>query len=154
MAEERRYLEKYNELYKENDKLYHQATRALGMSDCAFWIMYALRENSPLTQSELCAILCLPKQTVHSALKKLMDDGLLEAAGERDGRSKYIRFTEQGKALARHTVDRVMEVEAAAFGGLTDGEKEQFIGLFDKYTRLLKAGLGGLAARGETGDAE
>lgn len=43
----------------------------MGLSDCTFWILYALRENNArLTQSEICNFFYQPKQTVNSALKK------------------------------------------------------------------------------------
>lgn len=63
-------LHQYNSLIKENDELYRDVARSLGLPDCAFWILYFIRENlMPLTQRQICSYLYLPKQTVNSALK-------------------------------------------------------------------------------------
>ena len=60
-------------IYNENTLLYHRLARACGLPDCAFWLLYTLRsEEAPLTQTQLSEQLSLPKQTVTSALKKLV----------------------------------------------------------------------------------
>ena len=64
-------LRTYNRLFKENDELYHEIARCFGLSDCALWILYTIREEEQaLTQSDICESLFLPRQTIHSAIKK------------------------------------------------------------------------------------
>ena len=36
-------LVEFNRICKENNEIYHGVTRALGLTDCAFWILYTLR---------------------------------------------------------------------------------------------------------------
>lgn len=68
----RKLLTQFNNLYKEMDDVYHSLARHYGLSDCAFWILYTIRENKDgYTQSQLCEMLSLSKQTVNSALKTL-----------------------------------------------------------------------------------
>ena len=75
--ERREALAAYNDAYKEQDDLYRAVARQCGLSDCAFWVLYALREaGRPMTQSDVCAAVYQPKQTVHSALKKLLEEGV------------------------------------------------------------------------------
>ena len=38
-------LVEFNRICKENNEIYHGVTRALGLTDCAFWILYTLREE-------------------------------------------------------------------------------------------------------------
>ena len=115
MERQKTTLAAYNELYKEQDDLYRGAARGFGLSDCAFWVLYALRETKrPMTQSGICAAVYQPKQTVHSALKKLEGEGYLRLAEGRDRRSKHLVLTERGEALVRRTVDPVMAAEEAA----------------------------------------
>ena len=40
----RRFSE-YNRILKENDELYRSAVKTMGLPDCAFWILYTLRES-------------------------------------------------------------------------------------------------------------
>lgn len=137
--EQRGALTAYNELYKEQDDLYRAVARGFGLSDCAFWVLYALREaERPMTQSDVCAAVYQPKQTVHSALKKLIGEGCLRLAEGRDRRSKYLVLTEQGEALVRRTVDPVMAAETAAMDTLTEAERTQFLSLCRRYNTALR----------------
>lgn len=137
--EQRGALAAYNELYKEQDDLYRAAARGFGLSDCAFWVLYALREaERPMTQSDVCAAVYQPKQTVHSALKKLIGEGCLRLAEGRDRRSKYLVLTERGETLVRRTVDPVMAAETAAMDTLTEAERTQFLSLCRRYNTALR----------------
>lgn len=137
--EQRDALAAYNELYKEQDDLYWAAARGFGLSDCAFWVLYALREaERPMTQSGVCAAVYQPKQTVHSALKKLIGEGFLRLTEGRDRRSKYLVLTERGEALVRRTVDPVMAAETAAMNTMTEAEQAQFLSLCRRYNTALR----------------
>ncbi len=143
MGRAREHLSEYNELFKESDEIYRNAARNTGLSDCAFWILYFLRENGDeaggrLTQSSICSAIYAPKQTVNSSLKKLEEDGIIELTEGPDRRSKSVGLTEAGKALAAETVDRVLRAEVRAMAGMEEKEQEIFLGLFRRYTELLK----------------
>lgn len=131
-------LNEYNGIIKENDELYRNIAKTFGLSDCTFWILYALREDDTiLTQSEICNCFYQPKQTVNSALKKMESDGYIELRNINNRRSKQIYLTSKGMELAKRTVDKVIAVEQSALSGLSDTEQETFILLFRKYTDLL-----------------
>lgn len=137
-----RMLKEYNTIFKENEKVYRDAVRLVGLPDTAFWILYALRDaNGPLTQRDIININFLPPQTVNSALKKLQTEGYVVLRGTDDRRRKQVCLTAQGEALARRTADRVMQMEEAAAAGLTAEEQAEFLRLFQKYTDLLKHNL-------------
>ena len=148
--EQRGALAAYNELYKEQDDLYRAAARGFGLSDCAFWVLYALRESGrPMTQSDVCAAVYQPKQTVHSALKKLTEAGFLHLAEGRDRRSKYLLLTAAGEALMARTVDPVMAAEAAAMSTLSAAEREQFLTLCHRYNDALRRSLAAVIQKKE-----
>ena len=137
--EQRGALAAYNELYKEQDDLYRAAARGFGLSDCACWVLYALREaERPMTQGDVCAAVYQPKQTVQSALKKLIGEGFLRLTEGRDRRSKHLVLTERGEALVRRTVDPVMAAETAAMGTLTETEQAQLLALQRRYNAALR----------------
>lgn len=132
-------LRSYNTLSLENDRLYHDIARRLGLSDCTLWILYTLRvEPAPLTLSRLCHLLHLPKQTLHSALKSLEKDGCILQREGTDRRNRLLYLTDQGVALARRTADQVIAAEQAAFSALSSQEQRAFLVLFAKYTRSLR----------------
>ena len=56
-----------NRIYNETNQLYHRLARSCGLSDCAFWLLYTLREEEgPLTQTQLSETLSLSRQTVNA----------------------------------------------------------------------------------------
>lgn len=135
-------LSEYNSIFKMLDKSYHDAARAVGLSDGVFWILYTLREvKHEMTQSEIVNMIQFPPQTINSALMKLKADGSVEFRISRDRRKKLVCLTEEGIRLAERTVDRVMYAEMESMGELTCEEQEQFIELFRKHTGLLKQSL-------------
>lgn len=144
---EKRLLE-FNNIMKESDDIYRCAARSLGLSDSVFWILYTFRmEKEELTLREICNILYQPKQTVHSALKKMEKEGYIQVEGEMDDRrSKGLRLTQKGKRLAEETADKVIALECKAFSGMSMKEQQDFISLFCKYTVLLKKNMQELVA--------
>ncbi len=132
------HLFEYNGIVKETDKLYRDVARNLGLSDSAFWILYALREaTGTLTQTDIVTASCLPAQTVNSALKKLESEGIVTLRATNDRRKKQLSLTPAGEALAARTVDRVLELENAAVESRSVQEQQRFLGLFRKYTDAL-----------------
>lgn len=142
-------LKQYNDIMKENDELYREAAKRSGFSECEFWILYYLRtEYGEPMQSGICNSFYLPKQSIHSALKKLEADGyIMQGAGE-NKRSKRIALTEQGKMLCRRTVDHVIEAEQGALGSLSEAEQEAFMNIFDRYTEQFKQNMREIPEKG------
>ena len=134
-------LVEFNRICKENNEIYHGVTRALGLTDCAFWILYTLRESEgEYTQRDLCAVLCEPKQTVNSALKKLVEAGVLRLeAADGNLKNKRVCLTEAGEAFLRRTVDRVFGVESAAAARLTEEERSALVALSQKLLDAFRA---------------
>ena len=137
-------LSEYNRIMKENDEVYRDLAKTLGLSESFFWILYALRAEDAAVQSELCACMHQPKQTVNSALKKMEADGYIELTCGGNRRSKRIILTEKGDALCKRTVDKVIAIESAALNEMPEEELELFLSLFRKYTALLKERRAGL----------
>ena len=135
-------LSEYNHVYKENTAIYRDLSIRLGLNESTFWILYTLRiEESPVTQSDMCAILAYPKQTVNSALKKLEAGGYLTLSPGADQRSKPVRLTDSGLQLAHDRVDRIPEAEAEALRRMTPDECERFIQLMARFRTLFEAVL-------------
>ncbi|MCI8589336.1 MAG: winged helix DNA-binding protein [Clostridiales bacterium] len=132
----------YNSLLKEMDDIYRHIAKSFGISSCALWILYTLRvEPTPPTQSEIGRILYEPKQTVNSALKKMETDGLIEFFHGNNRKNKQIRLTEEGKALAKKSADKVIKAEYTALARLSDHEQENLIHLFQRYIHHLQENM-------------
>lgn len=131
----------YNKLYQESGGLYHRLAKQFGLSDTVFWILYALWESGgPMTQTEVCSVLVLSKQTVNSALKKMAEEGQIRLENRpEDRRNKRIRLTERGRALMEASAGVVWELEARAFLRLTEEERRELLALEKKYVTALRA---------------
>ena len=129
----------FNEVMKENNDLYSNLAKKFKMSDCMLWILYILREeNKELTQSDICNMMCIPKQTVNSSLKKMEAEGYIELLNINDKRSKQVSFTEKGLDLANNTVDIIISKENNALSKMDEKEQELLINLLRKFNNLLK----------------
>lgn len=115
-----------NQIYKKNCEVYYKLASHYGFTETMFDILYFIRENEDCsTQAQICNILCLRKQTVNSALKKLEKEGYIYFSKEAGNqKNKKIHFTEKGEKLAQNTVDHIFEVEKKAFEELTSEERE------------------------------
>ena len=129
----------FNEVMKENNDLYSNLAKKFKMSDCMLWILYILREeNKVLTQSDICNMMCIPKQTVNSSLKKMEAEGYIELLNINDKRSKQVSLTEKGLDLANNTVDIIISKENNALSKMDEKEQELLINLLIKFNDLLK----------------
>ena len=129
----------FNEVMKENNDLYSNLAKKFKMSDCMLWILYILREeNKVLTQSDICNMMCIPKQTVNSSLKKMEAEWYIELLNINDKRSKQVSFTEKGLDLANNTVDIIISKENNALSKMDEKEQELLINLLRKFNDLLK----------------
>ena len=130
-----------NRIYNETNQLYHRLARACGLSDCAFWLLYTLREEEgPLTQTQLSEILCLPRQTVNSALKRLVKEGCLRLeAADGNLKNKQVMLTDRGEELLRSSVDLVFRLEENASAGVTEKERTALLSLGKKLMNAFRA---------------
>lgn len=133
------YLAKYNQLHSECDELYRAYATKIGLSDCAFWIMYFLGEaDFALTQSEIVEIIHIPKQTINSALKKLEKENLVSMKQISGKKGKQIFLTDDGEKLFKQSIVPVVRAEAKASKMVTAEEMEIFLNIFSKYAAVLK----------------
>lgn len=93
-----------------------------------------------MTQSDVCAAVYQPKQTVHSALKKLAGEGYLQLTEGRDRRSKYLTLTAAGETLMARTVDRVTAAEETGHGHPDGGGTGAVSGAVPPLQRRAAAG--------------
>lgn len=133
-------LIRYSRIFKDTDKIYHNFAKSYGLSDCAFWILYLLREtDTQYTQAEICNMLSLPRQTVNSALKNLQSEGYICLTPvENNKKSKILVLTEKGEGLAKNSADMVLKAEIKVLRQFSENELQLFLSLSEKYAVLLR----------------
>ena len=135
-----RFMKKIEQQRKEQDAIYHRAAVNYGLSDTAMWILYEVSgAEDGCTQQELCRDCFFPKQTVNTAVKHLLKDGLLAfRTVQEGGNKKKMDLTDKGRALARVTTDRLRRAEFRAYRALTEQELGSYLEIMTKLTVFLQ----------------
>ena len=131
-------MNRFNYLTSEIDAAYHDAALKFGLSDSAMMILYAVCCNGDSCLiSDIIYLSGTSKQTVNSALRKLEADNVvyLEAV---NGRKKRVCLTDKGRALAEHTVVRLIEIENSIFASWSEQEQEMYLALIQRYLNSFR----------------
>ncbi|HIY79433.1 MAG TPA: MarR family transcriptional regulator [Candidatus Olsenella excrementavium] len=126
-------------LYRESDKLYYELARNCGLSETAYWILYAIEvSGGSITQRQIASNFSYSKQTVNSALKTLEARGLVEldyVEGSR--RSKLVSLTPGGRAFSDERIRPAIAAEDRAFTSLAPEERLELLRLVSAYTEAI-----------------
>lgn len=133
-------LDKINRQFTECNALYHVVAQQCGLSDAAFWTLYALYTNpKPQTQNRISAEWGLPKQTLNSAVAAMTKKGLVALCPGKGAHSgKLVTLTEAGRALAECTVGAVIVAEQRAITDMSLAECELYYTLGQKHMACLR----------------
>lgn len=128
-------IKRFNHLISETDAAYHEMSLKLGLSDSAMQILYTLcdsEENHSCLLKDICYLTGLSKQTVHSAICKLEQRGILrlEMAG---GKQKRVFLTEKGYQFATRTVLKIIQAENRIFAGWPREDVEAYLDFARRY---------------------
>ncbi len=136
----RRLLDKTNRQFNECNALYHTVAQRCGLSDAAFWVLYALyMAPDPLTQNRIAADWAIPKQTLNSAVAAMAKKGLVELQPGKGAHSgKLLLLTAEGRALAERTVAPVVAAEQAAIAAMGMENAEMFCRLDRLHMECLR----------------
>lgn len=132
-------IHRINYLTSEMDALYHQASFKIGLADSAMRVLYALHDNGQsCLLSQIYKQSGISKQTVHSAVRKLEEEGLVYLEPHR-GKAKMVCLTQQGKQYVSDTVARLYEAEIRAFASWSEEEIDAHVRLMEKYLECFRA---------------
>ena len=129
-----------NQCDKELDELYHKYAVHHHLSDAALWILYAIYDaNEMITQSDICNTWFFTRQTIHTALKGLEQQGIIEVTSiPTNKKSKQLHFTKDGKQTAQQLLTPLLEAEKNVFTAFSDEENELYAQLSKKRCTLLR----------------
>ena len=142
-------ISELNSLVESIGDFYHELALSLNLSDCAFDILYAVVElGDGCLQRDISRMTANPKQTVNSAIKRLVQEGLLRMEAGR-GREMQIFLTERGRQYMDERFDSVIRLENAAYSAFTKEEWGEYIRLTRKHLGALRQCRKALAADDE-----
>lgn len=132
-------LRAFNALWKRMSEVYRAYAVRMGVSESELWVLYALVVlGEGCTQRDVCTEMCLPKQTVHSSVRKLEREGFLTCM---PGKGRDVRLvpTEQGRARIAQVALPLIRAEEEAFAALPHDACERAFGLVGRYVDVLRA---------------
>lgn len=133
-------LQTLNHLHKEAGHIYGSLATQFGLTNTELWILYAISHaNHAITQNDLCNALFLPRQTVNSAIRKLVNKRLVELKViPKTKNKKEILFTPKGSTFLLQTIYKMDEAEKNAFLLFSAEERAQYISLLQRHIENLK----------------
>lgn len=131
-------LKRLELIYGEWNALYHEVALALHMADSEHAILYSLSLfGGTLPLTELRKLAVLPKQTLHSALRKLEKKGLVQLEAI-SALKKRAELTEAGQKFAAANLRRLQTAEQGILNSWTKEERSAFLNLSERYVQDLR----------------
>lgn len=130
-------LEELNSLYKEWFEIYHKISTKFGLSDSEFMIIYALVELNLDRQKDIADYYCISKQTINSAVKKLVKTQMIELK-QTKGRDMQINFTQAGKKFAQEKIIPIVNIEKNAMSAMGAKDWLELLRLTRKHLDIFK----------------
>lgn len=136
-----RAYEAFDSFWREQNQLYRDVATSFGISESAFSILYAifLAGENGISQRDICAQMCIGKQTVNSSIHKLEREGVVELKSGPGCRCLLAHLTPVGLELAERTIAPMVEAELAALREFDDRELELSLLLGRRYTDALRS---------------
>ncbi len=152
MADLKKQRKRFIEVHNEYEGLYHGYAQKAGMSEIPFRILCAVSDSDgPLSQVDVCRLWNFPKQSVNTAIARLVRENYVRLEQDRKaaGNRKIIELTEKGREYCRLWIDPLIEADTKAFGMLTEEEQNLYIDLLKRQRDSLQESLDAAAERNE-----
>ncbi len=103
-------------------QLYDRHLGPSGLTTVQFSVLLKLRENHPMTMSELAKRLVMDRTTLTRNLELLVDMGLVEPRRGKDRRTRYVSLTPKGDAAVGTALPLWAEAQSHMAAGLGSDE--------------------------------
>lgn len=128
----------FMQLEHQIDDFYHELAVKQHLSDSALLVLWALIElGEGCTQRDICGQFALSKQTVHSCVRKLADEGFLSLRPG-FGREVQVYPTDQGRILIQEKVAPIKDAEQAASLALGTENMAELLRLTRRWFELFQ----------------
>ncbi len=129
-------VHQYDTINSEIANVYHEINRKLGLSDTESLILYEVAVNEDISQKKICSLYGLSKQTIHSAVKKMINAGIFEPlTGQKN---EHLTLTKKGEGIIKDKISVFVDIENRVFQSWTTAERDMFIELSNRYLNSLK----------------
>ena len=127
------------------NQLYREAATRMGLSGSAFDVLYSVNYlGEGCLQKEICDTSYLPKQTVHSAVDKLVAEGLLRKESGH-GRAVALYLTPAGKRFVEARIVPIVQAEKRAFEAMSSEDQQRYYDLAMQLADAFRDQVEGLS---------
>lgn len=131
-------MQTFDALFNEFALLCHEIAKSQGLSDSAYDVLETiLMLGEGCTQTEVFQKGCFNKQTINSAVKKLVEQDILWMQSGK-GRESKLFFTEKGKAFVKLSIVPFEKAETEVYDEFTEEEYQQLLRLTSQYVNSYK----------------
>lgn len=136
-------MEHKNIMYRLNttlmtiDTAYEKIAKNHGITFNSLMLLYTLRENENVTQSQVCKQLLLPKSTVHSILQKFIKEQSITLTTGDNKKEKIIVVTEIGKERFKSIYKDINTFEENLLHGLGTDNCNNLLYISDLVTKII-----------------
>lgn len=143
------YNQRFIEILSKREKIFKDYALKCNMSEAEHWLLYTVYvggvNGEEYTQKDCSELWAFPKQTIHSASKKLLERGLIYLElNQNDRREKVLKLTDFGLKVSNEIMKPLIDCENCTFSILNQKEKEMFIGLLEKIYHELQVQMDAL----------
>lgn len=121
------------------DGAYDVFSKSAGISSRMLWLLSALNDGKPHTQSQICWDWNYPRTTVNTLVKELERDGyvtLTPVPGTR--RELYVELTKQGAVYAEQVLKPVYDAEQELFDRYFGERDSDFVLRLHQFSTAMK----------------
>ena len=129
-------MHQFDAIYGEISNVYHEINRKLGLTDTESIVLYSVAVDKNVSQKAICSLSGLSKQTINSAIKKMITDGILEPLSGQ--KNENLIPTQKGQKIIKEKISILIEMENRIFTSWKPEEREIFIDLYTRYLDMLK----------------
>lgn len=122
------------------DKLYNLYAKSAGLSYIGLHVLTLLYENPDnYTQKSLSERTGLPKQSVNSVIRTLLEQGHVQMKEQdSDRRNKEIRLSKSGRAYAEKIVGKLMNAVTESLRRQTPAQRQAALHLIGQLTQSIQ----------------
>lgn len=120
------------------DGSYYLIARNLGINENTLAVLYALDDGKTHTQSQIAEDWLIPKTTVNTIVKELVQINCVCYTAGNNAREKAICLTETGKKYAYECLKKVYNAEQLALSETLQKYPVEFIEAFEYFSDRLR----------------
>ena len=125
------------------DGSYYFYARKLGVKENTLALLYELDDGHPHSQKQISEDWQIPKTTINTIVKELINDGYAILLPEENSREKTILLTERGQQYAHDLLEKIYSAEQEALKSTLEKYPPEFIDAFERFASCLCTEIGG-----------